>query len=191
MLAYLVDIARADSEDKVARLRRFAQIVLDLLKGFEKLCAVYLLRKVCRGDTENILLTSGKYLRKVYYIRAAELTHEVVKQCHRARIGVRLENDDGALIAQGLHRVEQSFELARMVGIVVINVRTVEFSLEFKSSARPGKTGKTVFYSGGLYAEAYAGCRRGERVFEVMHTGNMDADRIEQLSLVHYIKLRQ
>ena len=46
MLAYLVDIARADSEDKVARLRRFAQIVLDLLKGFEKLCAVYLLRKV-------------------------------------------------------------------------------------------------------------------------------------------------
>lgn len=71
MLAYLVDIARADSEDKVARLRRFAQIVLDLLKGFEKLCAVYLLRKVCRGDTENILFTSGKYLRKVYYIRAA------------------------------------------------------------------------------------------------------------------------
>ena len=126
MLAYFVDISRADGEDKIARLRCFAQILLYLIKGFEKLCPLYLLGKVCRGDTENILFTGGKYLRQINDIRTAELTHEVVKQCHRARIGMRLEYNDGTLVAQRLHSVEQSLQLARVVGVIVINVRAVE-----------------------------------------------------------------
>ena len=155
MLAYFIHVTRSDRQYEIARLRGLAQVVFDLLKGLEKARAVNLFGKIRRGDAEEIFFARGEYLGKVDDVGALELTDEIVKQRHRARIGVRLENDDGALVAERFDRVQQRLELARMMGIVVINVRAVKFALELKSSARSGEAGKTVFYRGGLNAEAY------------------------------------
>lgn len=76
MLADFIHVAGSDREDKVARLRGFAQVALDLFKGLKEFCALNFLREVCRGDAENILFTGGKYLRKVQHIRPAQLTDQ-------------------------------------------------------------------------------------------------------------------
>ena len=111
-----------------------------------------------------------------------------MEQRHGAGIGVGLEHDDGALIAQRLDRIQQSSDLTGMVRIVVVNVGSVILALEFKASSRSRKTGKAVFDGGGLYAEAYAGRSRRKSVFEVMLAGDMDADGFEELTLIHDVK---
>ena len=49
---------------------------------------------------------------------------------------MRLEHDDRALVVEVLDRVEQRLELARMVGIVVIDIRAVILALELETAAK-------------------------------------------------------
>ena len=104
---------------------------------------------------------------------------------------MRLENNYRALISQGFDSIQKSLELARMMRIIVIHIRTVEFALKLESSARSGKTGKAVFYCRRLYSEADAGRGSRQSVLKVMHAGNMDVHCVKQFSLVHNIKLSQ
>ena len=114
-----------------------------------------------------------------------------MEQRHSARIGVRLENNDRALISKRFDSIQKCLKLARMVRVIVVHIRAVEFALKLKSSARSGKACKTVFYCRRLYAEADAGRGGRQSVFKVMHAGNMDVHCVKQFSLVHNIKLSQ
>ena len=64
MLADFIHVAGSDREDKVARLRGFAQVALDLFKGLKEFCALNFLREVCRGDAESICFSCSKDIGK-------------------------------------------------------------------------------------------------------------------------------
>ena len=99
LLADLIDIARSDGEYNIAGLSRLTQTLNYLAEGFVKPCTVYVIRQVLGADAESVFLTGGKYLGKVDDIRPLELTDKVIKQRLCAAVGVRLEYNDGALVA--------------------------------------------------------------------------------------------
>ena len=49
---------------------------------------------------------------------------------------MRLEHNDRALVAERFDRVKQRLELARMVGVIVVNIRTVVLAPELKPAVR-------------------------------------------------------
>lgn len=57
---------------------------------------------------------------------------------------MRLEHDDRALIVERIDRIEQRAQLARMVRIIVIQIRALELALIIKPAAGTFKAGETV-----------------------------------------------
>ena len=102
---------------------------------------------------------------------------------------MRLENKDAALVVKLLHGVKQHLQFARMVGIVVIHIRAVELALELKAASRAVEARKPVLHGVGSDAEAdgRGGC--GERVFHVVHTGDVKHDIGKEFPLIHDVKL--
>ena len=104
---------------------------------------------------------------------------------------MRLEDDNSALVAKKLNSVQKRLDLARVVGIIVKNIRTIKLAFKLKAPSGTRETGKAVLYRRRLYAEANARCRCGKGVFKIVLTGNMDVCRLKVLALVHDIKLRE
>ena len=99
-----------------------------------------------------------------------------------------LEDDDGALVIERLHGVQQRLQLARMVGIVVIHVRAVILALELEAASRAIEAGKAVL--DGIRPDAEAdGCGgRGKGVLHIVHPRNMQDDVRELSALIHNVK---
>ena len=139
MLADLIHVAGSDREDKVARLRGFAQVALDLFKGLKEFCAPQFsprgLPRRCREYSFHGRQISPQ--GTAHPTGAA--TDKIVEQRHSARIGVRLENNDRALISKRFDSIQKCLKLARMVRVIVVHIRAVEFALKLKSSARSEK----------------------------------------------------
>ena len=57
---------------------------------------------------------------------------------------MRLKHNDRALVAERFDRVKQRLELARMVGVIVVNIRTVVLALELKPAVRTGESGEAL-----------------------------------------------
>lgn len=126
--------SRADGEHDIPRRGYRAQGVLKLVEGRAEHCAVDLICERGGGDADGVLLARCEYLREQQHVGAAQLLHKIVKQRGGAGIGVRLEHDDRALVVEVLDRVEQRLELARMVGVIVIDVRAVVLALELEAA---------------------------------------------------------
>lgn len=134
ILADLIHVPRADGEHDIPRRGYRAQGVLKLVEGRAEHCAVDLICERGGGDADGVLLARCEYLREQQHVGAAQLLHKIVKQRGGAGIGVRLEHDDRALVVEVLDRVEQRLELARMVGVIVIDVRAVVLALELEAA---------------------------------------------------------
>ena len=102
---------------------------------------------------------------------------------------MRLEHDDRALVVEVLDRVEQRLELARMVGVVVIDICAVVLALELEAAACAVEAGKAVLHRVGAHAEADRGGSRGESVLHIVHAGDVQRHIREQLPLVHDVEL--
>ena len=103
---------------------------------------------------------------------------------------MRLEHNDRALVAERFNGVKQRLELARMVGVIVVNIRAVVLALELKPAVRTGESGKTVANGRGTAPETNR--RRGsrERILHIVDTGNTEAYMREHLFAVYNVKLR-
>ena len=103
---------------------------------------------------------------------------------------MRLKHNDRALVAKRFDGVEERFQLARMVGVIVVDVRAVVLSLELKPTVRAGESGEAVADS--RRAASETDCRRGsrERVFDIVNAGNAEAYMREHLFTVYNVKLR-
>ena len=102
---------------------------------------------------------------------------------------MRLENNDRALISKRFDSIQKCLKLARMVRVIVVHIRAVEFALKLKSSARSGKACKTVFYCRRLYAEADAGRRCGQGVLDVVYAGDVQRHAGEELAVAVDVEL--
>ena len=105
---------------------------------------------------------------------------KVVEERLRARVGVRLEGADHALIAHGLRRGEQRVELGGVVGIVVEHVRAVERTLALEAAARAVERGETLLHGAAGDAQHIGSRGRGEGVEDVVPPGD-----VQLLSLIH------
>ena len=108
MFAYFENVPGADCEDDIAGAGGLLEASLDLLKPGEEAAALYVLREVRGGDAHGVVLARGVDLSQESEVRALQLLYEVVEERGGARVGVRLKNQDGPLVAQGLHGVQQS-----------------------------------------------------------------------------------
>ena len=175
VLAYLVDVAGTDGEDDVAGAGGGPQGGLYLLEAVEEEAARDAPREVGGGYAAGVRLARGVYLREVGDVGALELLDEVLEEGGGAGVGVGLEHEYGALVAQGLDGVQQGLELAGMVGVVVVDVRAVILAFEFEAPPRAVEAGEAVLDGVGPDAEADAGRRRGEGVLYVVDAGYVAA----------------
>ena len=103
---------------------------------------------------------------------------------------MRLKHNDRALVAERFDRVKQRLELARMVGVIVVNIRTVVLALELKPAVRTGESGETVADGRGTAPETDRRRRSRERILHIVDTGNTEAYMREHLFAVYNVKLR-
>ena len=165
-LTGLINIARADGQDDVARLRNAAQIGRDLRERLKIDRARHLGGQIARGDADLVALARGVDLRQHGQIDALQLRNEVGEERLGARVGVRLEGHHDALIAHGLHRVDQRVQLAGMMGIVVVDVRAVEPALALHAASRAGEAEQPLCDVRAVHAEHIGRGRRAQRVIE-------------------------
>ena len=103
---------------------------------------------------------------------------------------MRLENKDGALVVELLHRVQQRLELARVMGVVIIHVCAVVLALELKAAAGAVEAGQAVFDGTGPDADADARGSRRKRIFHIVQAGHVQRHIREEAALIHDVKMR-
>ena len=100
-----------------------------------------------------------------------------------------LEHQDAALIVQPFHRVQQSLQLAGMVGIIVIHIGAVVFALELEAAAGAVEACQAVLHRVGPHAQADGGGSGGQGVLHVVQPGHMEGHIGEQFPLEHNVKV--
>ena len=159
MISDTEHIAGTNCENDVSRLCSFAEGLLNLRKGLKKPGARNLSGQISGGDANSILLSCGINLRKICDRRTAKLLNKVLKQRMCAGVGMRLENNDCTGVVQCLHSIEHCAQLARMMGIIIIEIRAIEFTLKLKTAACSLKSGQSIFHRS--RTDAQLQCRGG------------------------------
>ena len=136
VLADAEHIAGAHGQDNIARAGNAAQLGLDLRERRVEFRTRDLRGQIGRRNADGVFLARSVNLRQIDDRRAAELLDKIVEELRRAAVGMRLEHDDRALIVERIDRIEQRTQLARMVRIIVIQIRALELALIIKP-ARP------------------------------------------------------
>lgn len=87
---------------------------------------------------------------------------------------MRLEHDDRALIVKRIDRIEQRAQFARVVCIIIVQIRALELALIIKPAASTFKTGETVLDGVRTDAEHDGRSRSRECVAHIVDTRNVD-----------------
>lgn len=144
VLADAEHIAGAHGQDNIARAGNTAQLGLDLRERRVEFRTRDLRGQIGRRNADGVFLARSVDLRQIDDCRATELLDKIVEELRRAAVGMRLEHDDRALIVERIDRIEQRAQLARMVRIIVIQIRALELALIVKPAAGTFKAGETV-----------------------------------------------
>ena len=179
-LPYFVDVSGADGQNQIARRGGKTQRLFQLVERWEKHAVRDLLRQLRGGDAEGVHLASGENFGKEGQVRTTKLLREVIEQSDGAGIGVRLEDGDDALIAERNHGVQQRLQLARVMGVIVVDVGAVVFALEFKAAIRASEGGQTIGDGIGRDTDRNGRCRRRQSVADVVFTGDENGDMTEK-----------
>ena len=89
---------------------------------------------------------------------------------------MRLEDQDRTPVVERLHRVQKRLQLARVVGVVVVDVRAVELALELKTASGAVEAGKAVLDGMRADPKADGRGRSREGVLDIVSAGNMQRD---------------
>ena len=89
---------------------------------------------------------------------------------------MRLEGTDDALVGQRLRHFEQRVQLAGVVGVVVVDVRTMVAALVLKAAARARERRKAEADGLAADAEKIRSTRRGQRVHHVVLAAHAQGD---------------
>lgn len=129
VLADAEHIAGAHGQDNIARAGNTAQLGLDLRERRVEFRTRDLRGQIGRRNADGVFLARSVDLRQIDDCRATELLDKIVEELRRAAVGMRLEHDDRALIVERIDRIEQRAQLARMVRIIVIQIRALDLPL--------------------------------------------------------------
>ena len=100
------------------------------------------------GNANGIALPGSVNFRQNHHIRFFQLTDKIVKQGAGTGIGVGLERQHQPFIRHGIaHGGDGRCQLVGMVGVIVVHIRAVEFSLEFHAPSRAVEGFQSVRYS--------------------------------------------
>ena len=99
-----------------------------------------------------------------------------------------LKNHNGPLILQFIQRVKQGLKLTGMMGIVVIDIRSVKLAFELKPPSCTVESRQTVFHGIGPDPKADGSRCGGQSVFYIVHTRHMQCNLGKLSSLVVNVK---
>ena len=165
--AGLVDIARADGQDDVARPGVRLQVGRDALQTRAVDRARDLRGQIRGADAHGVLLARGVDIGQHRLVDRAQLVDEVLKQRAGPGIGVRLEGADDALVVHQADCLQQRVQLVGMVGIIVIDIRAAVAALILEPAARAmeaGERGLRILAGNAEFPRHRAGGQRVQRV---------------------------
>ena len=164
------------SENSCAWLRRMKETLTD--------CRQMLLG--CLMAVASLLVAGSAAAQQ--YVGTPELLHKIVEERGGAAVGMRLEDQDRALVIELFHRVQQGFQLTGVMRIIIVNIRSVVLSFELKASSSSAEAGKPIFHGIRADTQAYGGRCRCQSVFHIVLSGNMELNISEEPSVVHDVE---
>src|SRR5258705_5242297 len=126
LIAQLVDVSGAHQEYEVVRSNQTLEHLARRLEIADVRGARDLVRQLRRVDASRVLLARAVHIEDQDLVRSAECAREIVHQRRQARVAMWLEHDDEPPVAKLPCGVDRCSHLGRVVGVIVVDRRTLE-----------------------------------------------------------------
>src|SRR6202050_1220216 len=138
--ARLVDIARTQSRDHIARARACRDSSRGIFLGaevmhFQMSARAQRLVQAPRRDVGNRLLAGRIYGEQIKHVGIVERRQKIVEQIPQPRVPMRLEDRDHAALERRPHGGQRSPHFGRMMRVVVEHDASRRFAFDLESPA--------------------------------------------------------